>query len=81
MATALPPNSTDNPIGEVQQYRKPKADLYTLLLGIALAAILIAILFLFLETKDYEGKLKENIPTSMITFAWEWGRQLLSFFG
>jgi hypothetical protein len=80
MATVLPPNSTDKPAGQTQ-YRKPKADLYTLMLGIALAAILVAILFLYFETQVYENKLKDNIPTSMISHGLDTGRWLLGFFG
>jgi hypothetical protein len=56
MATSLPPSSNDNPSAP-QQYRKPKADLYTLMLVIALVAILIGILFLCLFNGAYDWKL------------------------
>jgi hypothetical protein len=39
-------------------HRKPKADLYTVLLAIALLAVLVAILFLWLEMRSYEFKSK-----------------------
>jgi hypothetical protein len=37
-------------------HRKPKADLYTVLLAIALLAVLVAILFFWLEMRSYENK-------------------------
>jgi hypothetical protein len=37
-------------------YRKPRADIYTLLLIISLLAIVIGCVFLFLETADYTDK-------------------------
>ena len=39
-------------------YRKPRADLYTVLLMLALIAILLAILCLYLEMKIYDFKFK-----------------------
>ena len=52
-----PPASTANqPRGIVVQ--KPKADIYTALLGIALAAILLAILCLCLELSRYDWERK-----------------------
>ncbi len=39
-------------------HRKPKADLYTILLVIALLAVLIAIMFLWLELAAYDYKTK-----------------------
>jgi len=39
-------------------YRKPRADLYTVLLVLALIAILLAILCLYLEMKMYDFKFK-----------------------
>ena len=44
-------DSTDSPRGVYVQ--KPKADIYTVLLAIALVAILIACLLLFLEVRAY----------------------------
>jgi len=37
-------------------YRKPRADIYTVLLIIALLATVIGCVFLYLETADYPGK-------------------------
>ncbi len=37
-------------------HRKPKADLYTILLVMSLIAVLIAILFLYLNMKRYDFK-------------------------
>ncbi len=39
-------------------YRKPRADLYTVLLILALVAILLAILCLYFEMKMYDFKFK-----------------------
>ncbi len=49
--TELPPGSSNEPTG----YRKPQADLYTVLLIVALLALAIGTIFLYLETADYEG--------------------------
>jgi hypothetical protein len=50
-ASALAPDPA--PAG---QYRKPQADLYTVLLVVALIAVLIGILFLYLEMQTYDFK-------------------------
>ena len=42
----------------VGPHRKPRPDLYTVLLVIAMVAILIGILFLYLEMRLYEFKLE-----------------------
>jgi hypothetical protein len=47
-------------------YRKPKADIYTVFLAIALAAVLLGILFLFLEMQLYDFKIKGAPPVGMI---------------
>jgi hypothetical protein len=66
MATALPPSSTDRPAADAI-YRKPRADLYTLMLIIALVAVLVGILFLVFENQtDYEWKMKDSIDFGMI---------------
>jgi len=39
-------------------YRKPRANLYTALLAIALVALLLGILCLYLELNDYQWKFK-----------------------
>jgi hypothetical protein len=76
MATALPPNSSDRPSVDTQ-YRKPKADLYTLLLAIALVAILIGSLFLFLYNSAYKG----SGTTAMIVGTWRNFPSLARFLG
>lgn len=48
------PSSTDG----LTPYRKPRPNVYTVLLGIALAALLIGILCLYLEMEAYEWKFK-----------------------
>jgi len=45
--------------------RKPQADLYTILLVIALLAVLAGILFLYLFMKSYDFKLPGNMPVGM----------------
>ena len=50
------PDSTDPGRGLVVQ--KPKANVYTVLLGIALVAILMSILFLCLEMGRYDWNIK-----------------------
>lgn len=63
-----PADSTDSPRGVYVQ--KAKADIYTVLLAIALVAILIACLLLFLEVRAYnydiraqEGRFRAAIET------------------
>ena len=81
MATPLPPSSTDNP-GVPTQYRKPKADLYTLMLVIALVAILVGILFLVFENQgDYDWKMKDTVISSTIVQGWRIGPWLAGFLG
>ena len=50
-----PANSSSKPGGP---YRKPQADVYTILLALALVALLLGILVLYLENDLYEWKLK-----------------------
>lgn len=47
-------------------YRKPRADLYTVLLVIALLALLVGILFLYAENSYYEWKTKGAPAVSML---------------
>ena len=47
-------------------YRKPQPDLYTVLLVLSLIAILIGILFLYLEQETYEFKFKGGPPVAML---------------
>jgi hypothetical protein len=49
------PGSTDKSGGP---YRKPRADVYTVLLAVALVALLIGILCLYLEMKAYDWKIR-----------------------
>lgn len=41
------------PSGSPVQYHPPRVDIYTVLLAIALAAVIIGCVFLFLEVQDY----------------------------
>jgi hypothetical protein len=62
--TVSPPKSSNNPGGN---YRKPRADLYTILLVIALLAILVAVLFLYLHMQSYNFEIiKAGQPVAMI---------------
>lgn len=57
-----PPKSNKNPGGT---FPKPRADLYTILLVIAMLAILVAILFLYLHMQSYNFETKGG-PVAMI---------------
>ena len=46
-------SAQDSNLSKPVRYRKPKADVYTLLLGIALVALIIACIFAYLEIQDY----------------------------
>ena len=48
-------------------HRKPQADLYTILLVLALLAVLVAILFLYLYMKSYEFKTDGGPPVAMVS--------------
>ena len=56
-----PARSSNDP-----NYPKPRADKYTVLLVIALLAILVAILFLYLHMQSYNFELKAGPSVSMI---------------
>lgn len=62
-----PPKSSNDAAGGT--YRKPRADLYTILLVIALLAILTAILFLYLHMQSYNFELKGSPPPPMASIA------------
>ena len=47
-------------------YRKPQPDLYTVLLVLSLIAVLIGILFLYLEQETYEFQFKGGPPVAMV---------------
>jgi len=62
-------NALESPIrSSASQRRKPKADLYTALLAVALVALLVAILFLYLYMNLYEFKFKGG-PTAAVVGA------------
>jgi len=62
------PKSTEGLAAPVSTgvHRKPKADLYTVLLVIALVAIIIGIVFLYLEMQLYEFKFQGG-PTVVMS--------------
>jgi hypothetical protein len=64
MATKSNPTLTEAP-GREPRYRKPTADLYTVLLVIALLAILVSILFCHLELTLYDYETKSKLPAPM----------------
>jgi hypothetical protein len=81
MATALPPSSTDKAIVDTQ-YRKPKPDLYTLLLVISLVAILVGIIFLCLYNSVFEWKLSDpSVQTSMMSHGREFATSIVRLIG
>jgi len=49
-------------------YRKPRADVYTVLLAIALVALLLAILCLYMEMDHYQFKFKGG-PSASVDFS------------
>jgi len=67
MATALPPSSSSDSPRADKQYRKPRADLYTLMLAVSLVAILVGIVFLCLYNGIYDWKMKDaSVNAGMI---------------
>ncbi len=48
-------------------HRKPQADLYTILLVLALLAVLTAILFLYLYMKSYSFEQNASPPVTMVS--------------
>jgi hypothetical protein len=58
-----PQNSTNKPGGP---YRRARPDLYTVLLVIALLAIIVAIIFLYLHMQSYNFQWKGGPPVGMI---------------
>ena len=44
-------------------YRKPRADVYTVLLALALLAVILGCVFMYLETQDYPSPPYEGGPT------------------
>ena len=47
-------------------YRKPQADIYTVLLAVALAAVLLATIFAYLETSDYGDQKYRGAPPAPV---------------
>lgn len=64
---ALAPVLDTAPAPAEQQYRKPQADMYTVLLVIALIAVLIGILFLYLEMGTYQFEIQGGPAVGMLT--------------
>jgi hypothetical protein len=62
--TVLPPSYDDSAAGG---YHKPRADLYTVLLMVALLALVVGAVFLFLEAADY-GPTPAGRPTVQTSF-------------
>lgn len=56
-------SAQDSNLSKPVRYRKPKADVYTLLLGIALAALIIACIFAYMEIKDYGAQPFSGAPS------------------
>jgi hypothetical protein len=68
------PSSTKKTAGS---YRKPQPDLYTLLLVIALLAIIAAVVFLYLHLQSYNFEMKGGPPVAELAAAirdwlWSW---------
>jgi hypothetical protein len=53
----------DSNLSKPVRYRKPKADIYTLLLGIALVALIIACWFAYMEIKEYGASPFSGAPS------------------
>lgn len=62
-----PASALDPVPAPAEQYRKPQADLYTVLLVIALIAVLVGILFLYLEMGAYEFKFQGGPVVGMVS--------------
>jgi hypothetical protein len=63
-----PRKSTETPVTPrpTGPHRKPQPDLYTVLLIIALVAVLIGIVFLYLEMDSYKFEIKGGPPVVMV---------------
>ncbi len=73
-ANSDPSPFEEQPQQQAPRYRKPRADLYTMLLLIAWIALLLGILVLYLEMKEYNFEFKgapamltapDAVPTGM----------------
>ncbi len=56
-------SAQDSNLNNPVKYRKPKADVYTLLLGIALVALIIACIFAYWEIGDYGDQPFSGAPS------------------
>lgn len=54
------------------QYRKPRADIYTMMLVLALLALLVGILCLWWENAQYEYKMSAAavVPAALVDATW-----------
>lgn len=68
------PLETSAPIRPTVSHRKPKVDMYTVLLVMSLIAVLLGILFLYLHMDHYDFKFKGG-PIVMMTKEAEVGDQ------
>lgn len=56
-------SAQDSNLSKPVRYRKPKADVFTLLLGIALVALIVACIFAYLEIKEYGASPFSGAPS------------------
>ncbi len=56
-------SAQDSNLNNPVRYRKPRADVYTLLLGIALVALIVACVLAYLEMEDYGDQPFSGAPT------------------
>ena len=74
-ANSDPSPFEEQPQQQAPRYRKPRADLYTMLLLIAWIALLLGILVLYLEMREYNFEFKGapamlTAPASVRTSMW-----------
>ena len=61
-------SAQDSNLSNPVRYRKPRADIFTLLLGIAFVALLIACYFAWKEIKDYGDSPFSGAPSAAVSF-------------
>lgn len=59
-------SAQDSNLSNPVRYRKPKADIFTLLLGIALVALIIACVFAWKEIQDYGDSPISGVPSAAL---------------
>lgn len=59
-------SAQDSNLSNPVRYRKPKADIFTLLLGIALVALIIACVVAYLEIEDYGADPISGVPSAAV---------------